>query len=239
MNLSLNLTARQAARVLEQAVRTHVRVVLEPRSRVDLGAFEGVVGCREGNLLRVDLPNYEHRTTLIELIGAFCDARLHLDAELYLFTTNILDVVDDLEPPRLLLAIPEQLQVLNRRRFERTSAVIASQARLWPDGQPAAVGLLASVSASGAAVNLPGPDADEYLYVGDAVRVNFEIAGFNGRFELPATICNKSLNADRSVLTVGLEFSSSGNPADRQELGRLHATLCQLAAQMTESEGGQ
>lgn len=239
MNLSLNLTPRQAARVMEQAVRANVHVTLEPRSRVDLGTFDGVVSCREGNLLRVDLPNCGNRGHLIELIGAFCDARLHLDDELYLFTSNILDVVDDLEPPRLLLAIPEQLQVLNRRRFERTSAVIASQARLWPDGQPAAVGLLASVSASGAAINLPGPDADEYLYVGDAVRVNFEIAGFNGRFEVPATICNKSMNADRSVLTVGVEFAKSGNVADRQELARLQATLCQLSAQATESEGGQ
>lgn len=238
MNYALDLTPRQAARALEQAVRARARVELEPRNRPDSDVLSGVIGCRQGFLLRIDLPTLAPGAILIDLIGSFCDARVEMGDELYLFTTNVLDVVDDLEPPRLLLASPEHLQVLNRRRFERTNAVIASQARVLSVGHPTAVGLLASVSASGVALNLPGVDADDYLYVGDAVRVNFELAGFPGRFELPAVICNKSFNADRSVLTTGLEFAlDAADASAAHELARLQAALCELTTQLSESEG--
>jgi c-di-GMP-binding flagellar brake protein YcgR len=167
---------------------------------------------------------------LTVLIGAFCEVQTILSGELYTFTTCVLDVVEDGFPGRVLMAIPETIQVANRRQFERTNATVASQVRLRTDAQAApAVGLLANVSADGVACNLPGTTLDQALVLGDEVLVSFELAGFDGLFELPAILANKTVTRDRRQLSLGLKFNvRADDPTAQHTLERVRAALYEL-----------
>ena len=239
MQLAIDLTPRQAARVLEQALRARADFEIEPRNLPEGEPLHGKLLGREGELLAVQVRDALVAVPLSVLIGAFCEVRTVLSGELYTFSTCVLDVVDDPPPRRLLLVIPETIQVTNRRQFERTSATVASQVRLWVGSQTApAVGLLANVSADGLACNLPGTDLDTVLALGDELRVQFELAGFDGAFELSAVHCNKLLTRDKQQLSLGVKFNVRPDcPADRQALKRVRAALLELMANTMDMDG--
>ncbi len=239
MQLSIDLTPRQAARVLEQALRAGADLELEPRNLPDSNPLHGKLLGREGELLAVQVHDAPSSVPLSVLIGAFCEVGTVLSGELYRFSTYVMDVVDDPPPRRLLMVVPETIQVANRRQFERTNATVASQVRLWVGSQTApAVGLLANVSADGLACNLPGTTLDSELALGDELRVHFELAGFDGVFELPAVLCNKILTRDTQQLSLGMNFNVRPDcPPDRNALERLRAALQELMANSTDMDG--
>jgi len=239
MQLAIDLTPRQAARVLEQALRARATLEIEPRNLPEGEPLRGKLVGREGELLSVQMLDEKFGLPLSVLMGAFCEIRTVLSGELYLFTTCVLDAILDSSPGRVLMVIPETIQVANRRQFERTNVTVASQVRVWT-GAPHApsVGLLANVSAEGLACNLPGTALDEALSLGDHLRVSFELAGFDGLFELPATVCNKTLTGDRQQLSLGLKFDvRSDDLGARRALQRLRAALFQLMANFTDMDG--
>jgi len=237
MIFALDLTPRQAARAIEQALRARVSLAIELRSSSG-EVLEGALAGREGHLLLVDLAAPGLSRPLLSLVGVCCDVWLQMQTQRYLFTSAVLDVAEQ-PGPRLYLSTPEVVQLLNRRRFERTNATVASQVRIWPAGQATATfGLLKNISASGLACTLAGFDLDEVLLLGDCVRVQFELAGFDELFELPAAVCNKSLGRDSQELTVGLEFSvASGDEVSQHTLERLRASLCELMNDSLSSDG--
>lgn len=131
MLLTVDLTARQAARILERAVRRRAVVELEARNRSDAELLRATVIRLDGGLICAELAA-DCGVTPLDLIGAFCEARMSLGGDLFFFTVCALDVPDGDLPNRILLSRPEVVQVANRRRYERTNATIASQARVYP-----------------------------------------------------------------------------------------------------------
>jgi c-di-GMP-binding flagellar brake protein YcgR len=239
MQLAIELTPRQAARVLEQALRAQAGLEIEPRNLPADQPLQGKLIGREGELLCVEVLGGPLTLPLSVLIGAFCEVRTALSGELYMFTTCVFDAVESAVPPRLLMVLPEAIQVINRRQFERTNATVASQVRVQVSGQPAPfVGLLANVSADGLACNLPETTLDETLSLGDELRVSFELAGFDEIFELPAVVCNKMLARDQQQLLLGLKFDvRPDDPLAQHGLQRLRAALFQLMANFTDMDG--
>ncbi len=239
MQLAIDLTPRQAARVLEQALRACAELELEPRNLPEGDPLGGKLLGREGELLAVQMGATPPGVPLSVMIGAFCEVRTVLSGELYTFSTCVLDVVDDPPPQRLLIVVPETIQVVNRRQFERTNATVASQVRLWVGSQTTpAIGLLANVSADGLACNLPGTSLDKELALDDELRAHFELAGFDGVFELPVVLCNKILTRDTQQLSLGMNFNvRPDNPVDCAALERLRAALTELAAKTTDMDG--
>ena len=239
MELLIDLTPRQAARVLEQALRAHAVLELEPRNLPEEKPLQAVLTGREGELLAVRLDAVDSRIPLNALIGAFCEVQTALSGELYSFTSCILDVSEKDGIQRVFLVIPETIHVRNRRQFERTNATIASQVRVHSPVQPApAVGLLANVSADGLACNLPGTDLDQALTLGDELRVTFELAGFDEQFDLPTVLCNKQLTPDKQQLCLGMQFNvRPDNTAAQQTLQRLRAALYELMTNITDMDG--
>ena len=238
MQLAIDLTPRQAARVIEQAVRARIEVEVEARNRADDEPLRGRLTGREGELLAIELAEIEPAATAT-LIGVFCEVRLVLLGEQYTFTTFVLDTPENAAPPVILVANPEMVQVTNRRRVERTNATIASQVRIWTArSQAPTVGLLANVSADGLGCNLPGTALDSELALGDPLRVSFELAGFDEVFELPAELCNKNLLPQRQQLFLGMKFTvRPDDPVACHTLERVRAALVELTTNFFDTDG--
>jgi hypothetical protein len=68
--------------------------------------------------------------------------------------------------------------------------------------------------------------------------VQFELAGFDETFELPAVVCNKHLSADRQRLLIGLEFAVKDDDlVARHTLARVHALLNEMMSESSQSDG--
>lgn len=239
MQLAIDLTPRQAKRVLEQALRAQAELEIEPRNLPEGEPLPGKLIGREGDLLAVQVVGEQRGLPLSVLLGAFCEVQSVLSGELYLFSTYILDVVEGTTPARVLMMIPETIEVANRRQFERTNVTVASQVRIWTAAEETpAVGLLANVSADGLACNLPTTALDAILALDDSVRVSFEVAGFDESFELPATLCNKALSRDRQQLCLGMKFDvKPDDPVAQHTLLRVRTALFELMTNSKDMDG--
>ena len=231
MDIALEMTPRQSGRVLEQAVRGRVAVVIEPRGERAGEPLHGTVDGREGNLLSVRIEQQESELPA-GLIGMFCEVRMTASGQHYLFSSCVLDLSDISSPVYLLLAVPSTIHVANRRRFERYSVPTAAQVRLQaPAGSSRAqfTALLADVSAEGIACSMSAPTDDDPLLVGENVNVSFELPGYDEHFELSGSICNRSLTPDKQLLTLGVEFAPAANTgAQQRSLERLQAALYEI-----------
>ena len=236
---ALDLTPRQSTRLLEQAIRLRAPIEIFPRFLPEGQSISGVFSGREGSLLHVGLNAGGAETSLSGLIGSFCEVQVTLSGQVALFSSCVLDMIDQAGQVRISLATPDLIQVSNRRRFERTNATIASEVRLVIDGQPSVtVGVLANLSPNGLACTFPSGELDDHLLVGEACRVSFEMVGFDDTFEMNVICCNKSLSRDRAQLTVGMEFIAKDQPPeDAEALNRLRSLLNQIFIQAVRTEG--
>lgn len=160
MSYAIDLNERQTTRMLEQAIRYHAVVLLEPR----IWAPGEVVRCRlessgspwsprriySAPLVVTTCPEDEPAITaasgrgsrtadiqLVErftpLIGSYCDATLQLGENRYFFSTDVTRV-DPVGPGRLgvqlYLTRPDVIQVAQRRRFRRIQLPRASQVEI-------------------------------------------------------------------------------------------------------------
>ncbi len=237
MQPAIDLTPRQGARVIEQALRAKAELEIEARNLPDDRVIKGRLLARDGELLIIQLSDVPAQPEL--LVGAFCDVRTALSNELYMFTTFVMAVPEEDHGRRILVAMPDLVQVANRRRYERTNATIASQVRIWTArASGPSIGLLANVSADGLACNLPGTGLDSELALGDALRVSFELAGFDEIFDLPAVLCNKQLMPERQQLLLGMKFNPRpDDPVAQHTLERLRAALVELTTNFLDTDG--
>lgn len=217
MSFTINLTARQVTRLLEQFARSSPQIQLEFRPRHGPEQVRGRVAGLERGVLLAALENASP-DDLAELVGACVDVEIEQAGERYIFASALTAIAVGPNSRCIQLVVPDNIQVLNRRRFERTSATLASQVRINVPGHEAtAIGLLEDIGGSGLSANLPGQNADDYLFVGDHVQVTFEIAGFDGHFTLPCVICTKEYRPAAQTLNVGLMFDVSPTDAAGNE----------------------
>lgn len=239
MQAVIDLNSRQANRVIEQAVRAQAELEIEPRTRQD-EVLRGTLVGRDEELLRVDLATQTSTLPLYALLGAYCDVRTVLSGQLYMFGSCVVDAIQDAATQRLILRRPDGIQLANRRRFERRALSEFSQVRLWPSASTTPyVGELCNLSGDGLAARFIRGELDELLLVGDDVRVSFEAPGAGEVFELPATVCNKTVTSDAQQLIIGLEYQMvPTDPVTRMAVDRLQALLCdQTSSSHSEQDG--
>jgi len=235
--VALDLTPRQAARVLNQAVRGRTKLELEPRPEAARALLWGTLVGSEPEVLRVDLHDREHETPLAGLIGAMCDVRTCLAGQLYLFSTFVLDANDGTVPHRLTLAAPETIQVANRRRHTRLTPLEPVPVRLGVGGTLKPVlAELANIGPRGLGCRVSAGDDAGLFYIGDPVAVEFALPWNSDLFALSAVICNKGPSSEPTHVLVGLEFSAS-DAAARAALERLRAALLSETARLCEPGG--
>lgn len=238
MLITLDLTRRQIARVLEQAIRAHCGVEIETRTRPDDRPICGTLHDRRENVLRVDVPEQAVDQPLERLIAAFCDVRMTVAGELYLFTTCVIEVTDETVPRRMLLAVPDAMQVANRRKFLRRSFAQDAEVRIVAEefDEPLRT-TLSDISGDGLACHGPRVALDTLL-VGDGVLLEFDLPGCAEHFHLAATVCSKTPADGRDSLIIGLEFNVvPGDTEARDAIDRLRELLIRDSADATRPEG--
>lgn len=239
MVTNLDLTAPQTTRVLEQAVRLQATVELDVRT---LGAqsrpIRGTIIARENALLRVrPEPNADLSDPL--LIGAFADALLIMRGDRYEFCSCIIDIGAP-SSPEMLIAIPQGVQIANRRRYVRKTPQEGRSVQLWLKGGDVALTCnLVDIAPTGLAVRGHRGDLDDILFVGDPLRVTIDIPAIGESFDLPVITCTKTLESDRQSLTVGLEFAPDASAQDMLALSRFRAFLNDPALGFSETESGK
>jgi len=222
------LSASQARRVVEVAIRRRVRVSLIPRNDPE-ATLNGEIVSGTSESLWIGLG--EAGVSLKpDLQSVCCEAVMDLDRERYLFETNVLAVVEDEEGQRLEVVRPEGLQVLQRRRFWRdpvTESVEVQLARSSPDGSElwSGTAALLNVSPAGLACLAPRDEADA-LAIGDVLQVVFELPRVEASFTLGGTVSSKTPAGTATRTVIGLEFQLKDN---RDQFHRLQAALAPYA----------
>ncbi|MCH7872274.1 MAG: hypothetical protein IID33_11295 [Planctomycetes bacterium] len=238
MSYAFDLTKRQADRVLLQALRTQTRLEIEPRGWQGEPPICGALKSIDANLLSIELDRDARPLPLSALVGAFCDVQTVLSDQVYTFGTCVLHVYDATTPRRLVLAVPESVQVCNRRQFVRRPAPQTSIVHIvLPHFSEPCTGELCSASGNGMACRVARDLEDEFL-IGEPAQTRFELPGLEEFFDLPTIICNKTPSSDGNGLVVGLQFDlDDDNPGQRQAIERLRAFLCSATAITSETEG--
>jgi hypothetical protein len=231
----LDLTRRQAVRVLEQALRARARVEIEP-----CGSDKAIGGCvagREGDLLRIDLQDHGRDWPLTPLAGAFCEVSMVLSGHMYRFSSCVVTAEQGAATQRLMLTAPATVQVCNRRRYDRRSYSEPPVIQVFTQGQcDALIGTINEIGLGGLACCLPGA-ADEELLIDEVVRLRFQLPGGGEFFELSACVCLKNAEHKGDDLTIGVEFCPDSCRAGG--LGRLRQALAQeYTGRCTEDHEG-
>ncbi len=229
MPFAIELSPRQSARTMEQAIRHRAEVLMEPRvwesqepvtCRFEPSPDGG--GRREGSgviVLSYDLaveapPDVRLRMEeFYQLSGTYCDLAIRLGENVYLCSSDVTRVTKPLEPPSGLLihlSRPETLQVAQRRRYRRFPLADSTRVRItWRrEGEPPSegTGWLCNVSADGLACRTD-VNIGEQLFIGETVRVDFSLARTDPqRFVFDAVICNKTPAGTQGKMIVGLHF---------------------------------
>jgi hypothetical protein len=237
MFYAFDLTQRQANRVLTQAQRSGARIEIEPRNWAEDEPISGGLKSVEPNVLAIDLDEDGRDLPLAALVGAFCDVSMVLSGQLFYFASCVLQVHCATPPYRVVLAAPTTIQVGNRRQFVRRALNQPSVVRLRPPGEPGEqTAELCNASGSGLACRV-GRELDDELFIGDPIRVRFQLPGLPELFDLDAIICNKTPTADRNGLIVGVKFDlESPDENQRRLMDRLRAFICN-APTLAEPEG--
>jgi hypothetical protein len=227
MLYALDLTHRQARRVLEQAARSRAELQIELRNMPAEAALCATVEMVDDQVILARISECPSSVDAALLVGVYCDIATTMSTQMYLFDTYVIDAKREPETLWIRLARPQSIQVANRRAFQRRTVAQSSRVELlFEDGPDSFYGDLCNISGKGLGCRLPR-ELDGILLIGDQVRLKFTLAGILEQFNLPAIICNKTPTGDRSGLIVGLEFDDRSVPEQGQVLlERLRSFLC-------------
>jgi hypothetical protein len=235
MVVTLDLTARQAARVLAQAVRVRAKLEIEPRPESCRSLIWGTIDGRQDDLVQVVLHYAGQELASVGLVGAMCDVRTIVSGQLCMFSTCVMDVINEAVPRRLTLAVPQTIQVANRRRFARRCPTEPVPVRICVAGSgPPFVAVLSNIGPNGIGCRVASRDLDELLLIGDETKVEFVLPWSSDVYVLSAVTCSKSAERDEQCMAVGFEFVGTKDDAMLQ---RLRNALNSEAARLIESDG--
>ena len=243
MPFAIDLSPRQSVRTLEQAIRHHAEVLLEPRTWTNLEP----ITCRieratpqsahdlppsKTILLSCDLneigdawrslSNAPHQQdgvldTFNRLVGTYCDMAIRLGQQVYLCSADVVKV----EPPaphnatiRIHLTRPDAIQVGQRRRFRRVRLADSTKVRLsWGPKAEEGIGWLCNISPEGLACRVEAQVAD-HLWIGDKLHTELTLTPTDTQpFVFQAVICNKTPAGTEGKMIVGMQFFIDTNDA--------------------------
>ena len=206
MRFAYELSARQSARLIEQARRIGIVFELQPRTVDDSQTCEGRVTQIERDCFVLELTS-PPGCDITGMLGAYCDSQFTLNEHRYMFETSIVDASNEPPPGVLHLAPVESLMVAERRKFWRASVAESSGVLLTPptEGARPISSILLNLSPDGVACAVSGSDIDALL-IGEPVRISFTLPAAGRVCELTGVICNKTPSGTEKKYIVGIQF---------------------------------
>jgi hypothetical protein len=225
MKYAVDLSERQSARTLEQAVRHRAMIIVEPRVWLDMEGIKGrIIDLDDADAI-IEITE-DPLTALDVIVGTYCDGSVLLGRDQYLFSTNITSVGIEGKHWHVRLARPIRLQVQQRRRYWRVELAQSSKVELR-HGEPAraiGAGMLCNISGEGLACLVDVPLAEQ-IGIGDTVYTSFSLPDSDRTFELAGILCNKTPASQPDRTIIGMQFlepASSGTAGPARDL---HAVL--------------
>lgn len=207
MKTAVKLDHRNTQTVLDAAVRTQGQVVLESAAWGNI-TVNGFLISADDKALLMEVTG-KPALKVNSLVGVKCGGQIYCDQR-YLFNTSITAAPEWGKTRCLALARPDEISVLDRRRFARANLAPSSQVRLeWTrDGLARRyTAPLLNISPDGLSCRLDGAVA-ESIEIGDIVLTRFHLPGQEREFRLEVKILNITRAAEgRSI--VGVQFSAS------------------------------
>lgn len=206
MSYAIDLNNRQSARTLEQAIRQHAQVIVEPRawndhrhlvcrleptgSPLDLDIVPlitlAVLGqCEAGlDLMGGEATTYKSidADELHGITGTYIDAVISLGEQRYMFSSDLLRMQSPKssgEAPQVHLTRPAILQVAQRRRFRRIILSHSAQVELsWNRaGEPTMGGVAWLCNISGEGLACRTEERiAETMWIGEELDIEFTLA---------------------------------------------------------------
>lgn len=228
MEYAIDLSPRQSARTLEQAVRYQATVLIEPGLWPDSDGMKGRLAALEADNLRAELtePSMLRPSAMV---GSECDVTLLLGHDRFLFTTHASDAGHSDKRWWVSLARPTRIQVCQRRRFWRVKLAESSQVQLRRDAEGAGSeirGWLCNISGEGMACLVEAGEAEE-LRIGETIATSFALPDGGPPFRLDAVLCNKTPNAESDRIILGMQFLEPASSGTSGPARRLNEFLVQ------------
>ena len=209
MSFAIELNERQSNRILEQATRRQAEVLLETRLGAENGPLVGELVPDHTSTIGLKIRN-DPGLLLDNLIGVYAEGHIQMGECRYLFSTHVIDVVPSEPHGKMILARPQAIMVLQRRRFWRTPYADSSDVEITYDtgaSREMVIGALCNLSLGGLAVRLNASLADGLL-IGETVQTHFELPALNHLFKFNAVLCNKTPGGNKESVILGLQFSN-------------------------------
>jgi len=222
------LAAPSSQYVLEHAVRSAARIGLTTSAPSQPELAGCVVSADVASLwVALDPLNPDVSTSLE---SACCDALLELGGTQYVFPTCVLAAQRGDGAWRVEIARPEEIQVVQRRRFWRAQVQEPSTVHL---SRPAVDGsldwscrsTLLNVSASGLAC-LAAREYADGLEVAQTVRAVFRLRPSDEPFVIQAVVRAKTPAATEGQTVLGLQLELDGDPGQQRRLVTVLDEIC-------------
>lgn len=230
MQFCYELTDRQSARVIEQAIREEVTIRLDPHYSSGLEPFGVRLVAEEAEHLMFRILEDQGDAGQGLMPGQYCQAQFSLAESVYLLSVYVVELKQ--AEQLLRTGRPKLVQILERRRFIRSGVAAPTTLTLrWLTEDRQTTAPLFNVGGGGLAFRVP-KDVSDAIAIGDVLQVSFELPGLPRQFDLKINICNKTVASDEQSVIIGSQFQDEpgdGQLGDLDELRRFLATQQQVA----------
>jgi c-di-GMP-binding flagellar brake protein YcgR len=216
------LNIRQSSRVFEQALREHAAVCLIPKLP-EANSLEGTLASRTEESAWIAVSEFEWKQAM-PLQSVCCDGELSVDGVMYIFATNILSVTEQNGEVRVEIALPEELSVVQRRRFSRTAmresrAVTLSGASGDEGGAWSCLSSLLNLSVNGLACRVDQVHADR-IQINQVLNISFRLETSPDPVECRGRLRSKTPAGSEGCVVLGFEFSETPDTDWMEQLRR-------------------
>ncbi len=216
---------RKSQRILTQAMRQGAMVWAQTIDQIESQSLKGKLRQPEDDngvlWLELDRP----ADNLDALIGRYYQLVINLSEARYLTVSDLIDVHHNQDTTILVFNRPENIQVMQRRKFHRevpeTSIPVYISWQETPANKNSgiktpSVGKIANISRLGMSIKTSA-ELDRYLFVGDTIHIRFAFNVKEPELFTSAVICHKELITKSEELLLGVQFMQNNQSRDFTE----------------------